>query len=150
MTGAGAMTGPVLPSTYVPQDPLYVWALVNPAQPVLVGELRLSQLVADCATFTYDAPWWHFALSEDLPIVQGQEFTAGERGSAPGAIDDARPDRGASASSATSTGPRACRFWRSCCSQATTGLARWGYRCRPRSTSPVTWGRIRNCATWPS
>ena len=83
----------VTPRSYVPQDQLYVWALVNPAQPVLVGELRLSQLVADCATFTYEPQWWHFPLSEDLPLVAGQEFTAGERGSAPGAIDDARPDR---------------------------------------------------------
>lgn len=83
----------ITPRTYVPQDQLYVWALVNPEQPKLVGELRLSQLVADCATFTYDSQWWHFPLSEDLPLVQGQEFTAGERGSAPGAIDDARPDR---------------------------------------------------------
>ena len=87
------MTGAVAPHHYIPQDQLYVWALVNPAQPMLVGELRLSQLVADCATFAYAPPWWNFALSEDLPLVQGQEFTAGERGSAPGAIDDARPDR---------------------------------------------------------
>ena len=79
--------------SYVPQDQLALWALVNPAQPVLVGELRLSQLVADCATFRYSEGWWHFALSEDLPLATGQEFTAGERGSAPGAIDDARPDR---------------------------------------------------------
>ena len=87
------MTGAVTPRNYVPQDQLYVWALVNPVQPTLVGELRLSQLVADCATFAYAPQWWNFALSEDLPIVQGQAFTAGERGSAPGAIDDARPDR---------------------------------------------------------
>ena len=87
------MTGTVTPRDYAPQDQLYVWALVNPQQPMLVGELRLSQLVADCATFAYAPPWWNFALSEDLPIVQGQAFTAGERGSAPGAIDDARPDR---------------------------------------------------------
>ncbi len=87
------MTGAVTPHNYVPQDQLYAWALVNPAQPMLVGELRLSQLVADCATFAYAPQWWNFALSEDLPLVQGQEFTAGERGSAPGAIDDARPDR---------------------------------------------------------
>ena len=53
MTGADGIT----PHTYVPQDQLYVWALVNPAQPVLVGELRLSQLVADCATFAYNANW---------------------------------------------------------------------------------------------
>ena len=89
MTGADGIT----PHTYVPQDQLHVWALVNPAQPTLVGELRLSQLVADCATFAYNANWWHFALSEDLPLLPGQTFTAAERGSAPGAIDDARPDR---------------------------------------------------------
>ncbi|RZJ10090.1 MAG: type II toxin-antitoxin system HipA family toxin [Acidovorax sp.] len=87
------MTGAVSPRGYVPQDQLYVWALVNPAQPMLVGELRLSQLVADCATFRYAEGWWHFPLSEDLPLVQGQEFTAGEKSSAPGAMDDARPDR---------------------------------------------------------
>lgn len=79
--------------TYVPQDQLYVWALVHPAAPALVGEVSLSQLVADCATFTYAPDWWNFALSEDLPLIQGQLFSAAERGSAPGAIDDARPDR---------------------------------------------------------
>lgn len=83
----------VSPLSYTPQDRLYVWALVNPAAPVLLGELALSQLVADCATFTYDAAWWQFPLSEDLPLRVGQAFSAGERNSAPGAIDDARPDR---------------------------------------------------------
>jgi serine/threonine-protein kinase HipA len=83
----------VNPRTYVPQDQLYVWALVNPAAPTLVGEVKLSQRVADCATFTYDTQWWQFPLSEDLPVVHGQMFTDGERGSAPGAVDDARPDR---------------------------------------------------------
>ncbi|GAO72974.1 type II toxin-antitoxin system HipA family toxin [Comamonas sp. E6] len=83
----------VSPRTYVPQDQLYVWAMVNPAAPTLVGELSLSQLVADCATFTYTQDWWNFALSEDMPIVQGQTFSTGERNTAPGAIDDARPDR---------------------------------------------------------
>jgi serine/threonine-protein kinase HipA len=88
------MTIPAItPRNYVPQDALYVWAMVNPAAPTLVGELKLSHLVADCATFAYDATWWQFPLSEDLPLVQNQEFTAGERSSAPGAIDDARPDR---------------------------------------------------------
>lgn len=88
MTEAGTS-----PQSYVPQEKLYVWALVNPANPVLLGELRLSHLVADCATFTYDADWWHFPLSEDLPLISGQTFSASERNSAPGAIDDARPDR---------------------------------------------------------
>ncbi|WP_039048921.1 type II toxin-antitoxin system HipA family toxin [Comamonas thiooxydans] len=87
------MTQPVSPRTYVPQDQLYVWAMVNPAAPTLVGELSLSQLVADCATFTYTQDWWNFALSEDMPIVQGQIFSTGDRNTAPGAIDDARPDR---------------------------------------------------------
>ena len=83
----------VTPGTYVPQDQLYVWALVNPAAPTLVGEVGLSQLVADCATFTYSPDWWNFPLSEDLPLVQGQTFSAGQRDTAPGALDDARPDR---------------------------------------------------------
>jgi len=51
--------------SYVPQDQLYLWALVNPAQPTLLGELGLSHLVADCATFRYGEGWWHFPLSED-------------------------------------------------------------------------------------
>ncbi|WP_294259124.1 type II toxin-antitoxin system HipA family toxin [uncultured Comamonas sp.] len=83
----------VSPHTYVPQDQLYVWAMVNPAAPTLVGEVSLSQLVADCATFTYTPDWWNFALSEDMPIMEGQIFSTGERNTAPGAIDDARPDR---------------------------------------------------------
>lgn len=87
------MTKGVLPGSYQPQDTLFLWMLVNPEHPTLVGELGLSQLVPDCASFTYDPAWWNFALSEDLPIVQGQTFTAIERGGAPGAIDDARPDR---------------------------------------------------------
>ena len=83
----------IAPRTYVPQDELYVWALVNPASPVLTGSVRLSQLVANCATFTYAADWSAFALSEDLPLIAGQTFSAEEKDSAPGAVDDARPDR---------------------------------------------------------
>ncbi len=83
----------VSPRTYMPQDRLYVWAMVNPKAPTLVGEVSLSRLVADCATFSYAPDWWHFALSEDMPLIQGQTFSTGERSTAPGAIDDARPDR---------------------------------------------------------
>lgn len=83
----------VTPETYLPQEKLYAWILVDPSNPTLVGELKLSQLVSDCATFTYTPEWWNFPLSEDLPIILGQEFSAGLRNSAPGAIDDARPDR---------------------------------------------------------
>lgn len=88
------MTAPAVdPRTYVPQDTLYVWALVDPANHVLVGEVKLSRLVPDCATFSYAPAWWNFPLSEDLPLIDGQTFSASERGSAPGALDDARPDR---------------------------------------------------------
>jgi serine/threonine-protein kinase HipA len=80
-------------ASYVPQDSLFLWALVNPSSPTLVGELGLSALVPDCATFAYDAAWWQLPLSEDLPLVAGQVFSTNQKGSAPGAIDDARPDR---------------------------------------------------------
>lgn len=83
----------VTPRAYEPQDTLYVWTLVNPAAPVLTGSVALSPLVPNCATFTYAADWWEFALSENLPLVTGQMFSAGVKDSAPGAIDDARPDR---------------------------------------------------------
>lgn len=81
------------PRNYQPQDTLYVWALVDPQRPALVGELNLSALVSDCATFRYAPGWWNFPLSEDLPLIAGQVFSAGQRNTAPGALDDARPDR---------------------------------------------------------
>ena len=84
---------PVTPRTYAPQDTLYLWALINPANPALTGSVALSQLAPNCATFTYAADWWQFALSEGLPLLAGQLFSAGHKDSAPGAIDDARPDR---------------------------------------------------------
>lgn len=88
------MTAPqVTPRSYQPQDQLYLWTLVNPVSPVLTGAVSLSALVPNCATFTYAADWWQFALSEDLPLIAGQVFSAGEKDSAPGALDDARPDR---------------------------------------------------------
>ena len=88
------MTEPAItPRAYIPQDQLYVWALLNPAAPTLVGEVSLSRLVADCATFSYAPGWWNLPLSEDLPMVAGQTFSAGEKNTAPGALDDARPDR---------------------------------------------------------
>jgi len=52
----------ITPRTYVPQDALYLWALLDPARPTLVGTLGLSQLVADCATFTYSPQWQYFDL----------------------------------------------------------------------------------------
>ena len=87
------ITRNVDPRTYVPQDTLYVWALVDPTNPALVGEVRLSQLEVNRAIFRYAPAWWNFPLSEDLPIIAGQDFVAHAVGSAPGALDDARPDR---------------------------------------------------------
>ena len=84
---------PITPRSYLPKDEIYVWTLVNSANPVLTGTLRLSGLVPNCATFTYANDWWAFALSEDLPLITGQMFSAEEKDSAPGAINDARPDR---------------------------------------------------------
>ncbi|WP_370679951.1 type II toxin-antitoxin system HipA family toxin [Comamonas sp. GB3 AK4-5] len=83
----------ITPGLYEPQDQLFLWALLVPDTPTLLGEIRLSPFVADCATFSYASSWQDFALSEDLPLMAGQSFSAGERGSAPGALDDARPDR---------------------------------------------------------
>ncbi len=56
-------TPTITPASYVPQDRLYLWALVHPAAPVLVGELGLSALVPDCATCADDAAWWQLPLS---------------------------------------------------------------------------------------
>jgi serine/threonine-protein kinase HipA len=83
----------ITPRSYVPQDELYVWMLVNPANPVLAGSVSLSQLIPNCAAFTYAANWSAFPLSEDLPLIAGQVFSAEEKDSVPGAVDDARPDR---------------------------------------------------------
>ena len=83
----------ITPHAYVPQDELYIWMLVNPANPVLTGSVSLSQLIPNCAAFTYAADWSAFPLSEDLPLIAGQVFSAEEKDSAPGAVDDARPDR---------------------------------------------------------
>lgn len=81
------------PRIGVPQDILSVWILVDPAHPTLVGEARLSRLEANRAIFRYAPSWWNFPLSEDFPLIADQDFTAHESGSAPGALDDARPDR---------------------------------------------------------
>lgn len=80
-------------ATYEPQDTLYAWALLLPGEPVLLGQIGLSSVVPDCATFSYAPSWQEFALSEDLPMLQGEIFSAAEKNAAPGALDDARPDR---------------------------------------------------------
>ncbi|MFC4623244.1 hypothetical protein ACFO3A_13620 [Comamonas nitrativorans] len=66
----------VSPRTYVPQDQLYVWAMVNPTAPTLVGEVSLSALVKDCATFVYTPQWWHFALRTCSRSPRGRAVVA--------------------------------------------------------------------------
>ena len=80
-------------STYVPQDRLYLWWLGDQARPKLVGELSLAS-GARAVSLRYGPDWLQngFALSEDLPLV-GDLFVPPGKDSAPGAVDDARPDQ---------------------------------------------------------
>ena len=66
---------------------------MQPAEPVLIGELKLVRS-NQSVSLRYASSWLEsgLALSEDLPLID-QEFIATEKGTAVGAIDDARPDR---------------------------------------------------------
>lgn len=74
-------------------DTLYLWHLGNPAKPLLVGDLHWLPSPR-CIALQYDAAWIKtgFALSDDLPLIADLQL-ARDRDSAPGAVDDARPDR---------------------------------------------------------
>jgi serine/threonine-protein kinase HipA len=78
---------------YQPKDTLYLWLLTEPSEPILVGELHLVRS-SQGVSLQYAEEWLRagFPLSEDLPLIQ-QEFLPAERGTAAGAVDDARPDR---------------------------------------------------------
>jgi serine/threonine-protein kinase HipA len=78
---------------YQPTDTLYLWLLTRPSRPVPVGELNLVRSTQGVSLRYLDS-WLNqgFQLSEDLPLI-AQEFLPTERGTAAGAIDDARPDR---------------------------------------------------------
>jgi serine/threonine-protein kinase HipA len=78
---------------YQPQDQLFLWLLTNPESPVLVGELNLVRTLRG-VSLRYAGSWLAqgFALSEDLPLLS-HEFLPAQRDTAPGAVDDARPDR---------------------------------------------------------
>jgi serine/threonine-protein kinase HipA len=80
-------------SAYQPVDRLYLWSLREPARPLAVGELNLIR-ASQGVSLRYFAHWLEqgFELSEDLPLID-QEFLPGERHTAVGAVDDARPDR---------------------------------------------------------
>ena len=78
---------------YTPSDRLHLWLLTQPQQPVLIGELNLVRSNQG-VSLRYAASWLQhgFPLSEDLPLID-QEFLPTEKGTAAGAVDDARPDR---------------------------------------------------------
>ena len=77
-------------------DRLYAWMLVDPQHPQLIGEI-IRQTNGDVG-LQYDQTWLNtgFALSDDMPLI-AQPFTPVHRNGrlpgAPGALDDARPDR---------------------------------------------------------
>lgn len=77
-------------------DRLYAWMLTDPKNPRLVGEIT-RQNNGDVG-LTYDPQWIEggFSLSDDMPLA-AHTFTPLHRtdrqSGAPGALDDARPDR---------------------------------------------------------
>ena len=80
-------------TAYAPSNRLYLWLLTRPEQPVPIGELNLVR-VSQGVSLRYADSWLQggFALSEDLPLID-EEFLPVEKGTAVGAVDDARPDR---------------------------------------------------------
>jgi serine/threonine-protein kinase HipA len=74
-------------------DVLHLWYLGEPAQPRLVGTLRLVNRGRG-VSLQYADNWLAagFAISEDLPLTNTEYFPAA-RDEAAGAVEDARPDR---------------------------------------------------------
>ena len=79
--------------SYTPADRLHLWLLTQPQRPVLIGELNLVRSNQG-VSLRYAQSWLNsgFPLSEDLPLID-QEFLPADKGTAAGAVDDARPDR---------------------------------------------------------
>ena len=78
---------------YEPSNQLHLWLLTRPQQPVPIGELNLVRSNQG-VSLRYADSWLRqgFPLSEDLPLID-EEFLPAEKGTAAGAVDDARPDR---------------------------------------------------------
>jgi serine/threonine-protein kinase HipA len=74
-------------------DTLYLWYLGDPAQPVPVGTLQAIE-GGKSVSLRYAPDWLGngFPLSEDLPLVDIEHLPT-RKHCAPGAVDDARPDR---------------------------------------------------------
>lgn len=79
---------------YQLRDQLFLWWIADPARPVFIGELSWVRSTRG-VSLRYSDEWCArgFALSEDMPLLSGQEFMPRERDTAAGAVDDARPDR---------------------------------------------------------
>ncbi|WAC75409.1 type II toxin-antitoxin system HipA family toxin [Roseateles sp. SL47] len=84
---------PVAPLPEPLPERLYLWWLGQPQQPRLIGELAMARSLRG-VSLRYHPSWLRegFALSEDLPLTEG-EFLPREKDMAAGAVDDARPDR---------------------------------------------------------
>ncbi|HVH43765.1 MAG TPA: HipA domain-containing protein [Labilithrix sp.] len=80
-------------TTYEPRDQLFLWLLIEPRSPVLIGDLNIVR-TSRGVSLRYADTWLArgFALSEDLPLSD-QEHLPKEKDTAAGAVDDARPDR---------------------------------------------------------
>jgi len=77
---------------YQPQDQLYLWWLANSEKPVFIGAIKLSRAPRG-VSLSYSDEWCEhgLALSEDLPLLQGQEFFPREDDTAAGAVDNGIP-----------------------------------------------------------
>ena len=80
-------------AAYQPSDTLYLWWLGQTERPLLVGEMQTARALQG-VSLHYAASWLAsgFALSEDLPL-KDMTFLPTAKGTAAGAVDDARPDR---------------------------------------------------------
>jgi serine/threonine-protein kinase HipA len=78
---------------YEPANRLHLWLLTHPKQPAPVATLNLVRSNQGVSLHYVDS-WLQrgFPLSEDLPLID-EEFLPREKGTAVGAVDDARPDR---------------------------------------------------------
>ncbi len=79
--------------SYFPSERLSLWLLTRPDLPVLIGELAMVKALRG-VSLRYAQSWLEggFSLSEDLPLID-QEYLPLQKDTAPGAVDDARPDR---------------------------------------------------------
>ena len=111
---------------YRARDELFLWWVADPAQPTLIGQLNLVRSPRG-VSLRYSGEWCRrgFPLSEDLPLLDGQEFMPRERDTAVGAVDDARPDRWGERVIRFLDKPRGCRCSSICTSPATIASGRW-------------------------